>query len=186
MMNRSQLMKIHALLAAFILPVTVMFAVTGGLYTWGIKGSYNNDVFEISLDAPLSKDSDALVNLINTQLQQRDISQPEGEPKVKSFGSHFRLEWTGSSKDVILEPSENPQIATLTIKHTTWYRNLVQLHKAKGGTAFKVYAAVFATALGLLLVSGFIMAMQTPKLRTPTMVSSLIGLLSFIAFISLS
>lgn len=185
-MNRSQLMKIHALLAAFILPVAVMFAITGAFYTWGIKGSYNNESYEIKLDAPLLADSNSLLNLVMAELQSRNISEPEGKSKLKSFGSHFRLEWTGSSKDVILEPGENKQVAILTIKHTTWYRNLVQLHKAKGGTAFKVYAVIFAIALGLLLISGFIMAMQTPKLKIATLASSLIGFISFIAFISIS
>ena len=37
-LNRSALMKAHALLAAFILPVAIMFFVTGALYTWGKKG----------------------------------------------------------------------------------------------------------------------------------------------------
>ena len=105
---------------------------------------------------------------------------------MKTFGSHYRLEWTGSSKDLILEPEENDLTAKLTIKHTSWYRNLVQLHKAKGGTAFKVYAVIFAVALGILLLSGFIMAWQTPKLKSATIAASLIGLISFVAFIAIS
>ena len=64
------------------------------------------------------------------------------------------LEWTGSSKDVILEPTDKKLIAKLTVKHTTWYRHLVQLHKAKGGNPFKVYAAILAISLALLLASG--------------------------------
>jgi hypothetical protein len=44
------------------------------------------------------------------------------------------------------------------IKNTSWHRQFVQLHKAKGGALFKVYATAFATALLLLLISGFTMA----------------------------
>ena len=185
-MNRLQLMKIHALLAAFILPVTVMFAVTGALYTWGIKGSYTDDVYIVDLDEPLTADVSVLTKFAESELKSLDISAPEGKPKLKTLGSQFRLEWTGSSRDLILEPGDNTQVAKLTIKHTSWYRNLVQLHKAKGGTAFKVYAVIFAVALGLLLISGFIMALQTPKLKSATLASSLIGFVSFIAFIELS
>ena len=185
-MNRLQLMKIHALLAAFILPTVIMFAVTGSLYTWGIKGSYTDDVYEVNLNEPLSADATALTKLAESELKALDISAPEGKPKLKTFGSHFRLEWTGSSKDLILEPTDNDRVAELTVKHTSWYRSLVQLHKAKGGVPFKIYATIFAVALGMLLVSGFIMALQTPKLRSTTLVSTLIGFISFIAFISLS
>ena len=185
-MNRLQIMKIHALLAAFILPVAVMFAITGSMYTWGIKGSYSNDVYNIELKQALTADVAALTKLAESELKSINISVPEGKPKLKTYGNHFLLEWTGSSKDLILEPSDNEQLARLTIKHTSWYRNLVQLHKAKGGTAFKVYAAIFATALGLLLVSGFIMAWQTPRLKAATITSALIGIISFTAFIAFS
>ena len=185
-MNRLQLMKIHALLAAFILPVAVMFAITGALYSWGIKGSYTNEVHKIDLTEPLSNDITVLTKLAEAELSTLNMTAPEGKPKLKTFGSHYRLEWTGSSKDLLLEPADNGLMAKLTIKHTSWYRNLVQLHKAKGGTAFKVYAVIFAVALGMLLLSGFIMAWQTPKLKSATFASTLIGFISFAAFISIS
>lgn len=185
-MNRLTLMKTHALLAAFILPVAIMFGVTGSLYTWGIKGNYSNEVHSIELREPLKPDASSLTKLAQSQLEVLNIPTPEGKPKLKIYGSHFLLEWTGSSKDLILEPGDNPQTAKLTVKHTNWYRNFVQLHKAKGGTAFKVYAAVFAIVLGLLLISGFMMAWLTPKLRVATLASSGIGFIAFISFFLLS
>ena len=185
-MNRSKLMQAHVLLAAFILPVAALFAITGSFYTWGIKGSYSNDVYEIALIKPLSADAAALTKLADSELKNLNITAPEGKPKLKKYGSHYLLEWTGSSKDLILEPTENDLVAKLTIKNTSWYRNLVQLHKAKGGTPFKFYAVIFAVSLGLLLISGFVMAWQMPKLRTAAIVSFLIGVISFIAFLATS
>jgi hypothetical protein len=76
------------------------------------------------------------------------------------IGSSFKLEWTGSNIDVVVEPTLQPLIAKLQIKNTSWHRQFVQLHKAKGGALFKVYATAFATALLLLLISGFTMAWQ--------------------------
>lgn len=182
-MNRMQLMTVHALLAAFILPVAMMFAITGSFYTWGIKGSYSENVHKIVLSKPLSADTAALTRLAESELEYLNISTPEGKPKLKKSGGDYYLEWTGSSKDLILKPTGNDLVAKLIIKDTSWYRYLVQLHKAKGGTAFKVYAVIFAIALGLLLLSGIMMALQVPKLKTATIVSSLIGFISFIAFI---
>ena len=186
MINRMILMKAHALLAAFILPVAVMFIVTGALYTWGVKGSYTNETYEIELSTPVQPDLNALTSLARLQLENLDTSYPEGQPKLKVYGSHFLLEWTGSSKDVILEPTGSELIAKLTVKHTSWYRSFVQLHKAKGGIVFKVYAALLAISIGALLISGFIMAWQTPKLKRFTLITSIVGLFSFIIFVFLS
>jgi len=185
-MNRQILMKAHSLLAAFILPAALMFMITGALYTWGYKGSYNNEVYEIALVEPVRADLNGLQAIAVSELETRELSAPEGKPKVKKYGSHFLLEWTGSSKDVILEPTSDPLIAKMTVKDTTWYRTLVQLHKAKGGTLFKVYAVVFSLVLALLLLSGFIMAWQLPRLRTATMAATILGLLTFVAVVWLS
>ena len=186
MMNRMILMKAHSVLAAFILPVALMFIVTGALYTWDIKGNYTNTVYEIPLSKPIQSEVGELTNLAQLELDKLSAHYPEGQPNLKVYGSHFLLEWTGSSKDVILEPTDNALIAKLTVKNTSWYRNLVQLHKAKGGIAFKVYAVIFAIFIVALLISGFIMAWQTPKLKRMTLLASLGGLCSFMIFVYLS
>lgn len=181
--NRSTLMKAHALLAAFILPVAIMFFVTGALYTWGIKGGYDTTAHELHLKKPIQGELDELVALVKKELKRQDIETPSGQPKIKRIGSSFKLEWTGSSMDIIMEPTSQPLIAKLEIKNTSWHRQFVQLHKAKGGTPFKVYAAAFATALLLLLITGFIMAWQTPKLRKLTIASALLGAALFIIMV---
>ena len=182
-LNRLTLMKAHALLAAFILPVAIMFFVTGALYTWGIKGGYDTTIHELQLKKPLQNDLSALVTIARDELKRQNISTPSGQAKIKTVGTSFMLEWTGSDKDIVLVPTSQPLIAQLEIKNTSWYRQFVQLHKAKGGEIFKVYAAVFATALLLLLMTGFIMAWQTPKLRKLTLISAALGIVAFISMV---
>jgi hypothetical protein len=160
-----------------------MFMITGALYTWGYKGSYENEVYEVPLSQPLSADLVGLKSRLEAELASREIGTPEGQPRVKTYGSHFLLEWTGSSKDVIFEPTGDPRFAKLTVKNTTWYRALVQLHKAKGGTAFKVYAGFFALIVALLLLSGYMMAWQMPKLRVPTALATVLGLVTFFVMV---
>ncbi len=96
------------------------------------------------------------------------------------------LEWTGSHRDVILEPTKNPLIVKLKIKETRWYRRFVQLHKAKGGILFKVYAAAFASALFLILITGFLVAWQSPKLRKLTLFSASLGVVAFFIIVTSS
>lgn len=185
-LNRPRLMKVHTILAAFILPVAIMFFVTGAFYTWGIKGGYETAVYNLDLEKPIDGEVSVLVALVKETLKQQNIATPSGDAKVKRIGHSFMLEWTGSKKDIVLEPTKNPLIAKLTIKKTSWYRQFVQLHKAKGGTPFKVYAAIFATILLLLLMTGFMMAWQTPKSRKLTLLSASLGLAVFFAMVIFS
>ncbi len=179
-LNRSTLMNMHALLAAFILPAAIMFLLTGALYTWGIKGDYETTTYELHLKAPIEAELTELLALAKKELEKQNKTIPSGQAKIKKIGDAFKLEWTGSNMDVILEPTSQPLIAKLKIKNTSWYRQFVQLHKAKGGVPFKVYAAVFATALLLLLISGFMMAWSAPKLRKRTLVSASLGIVVFV------
>lgn len=177
--NRITLTKIHMILAAFMFPVALMFLVTGGLYTWGVSGSYDSADYTVQLDKPLTKDDAALTQLVRTELAKRDITEPTGKPRVRSVADGFQLEWTGSKRDVLLEPTADPLMAKLTVKETTWYRNLVQLHKAKGGLVFKVYAAALAIALFLMLATGFLMAWSIPKFRRLVNISAATGIVAF-------
>ena len=185
-LNRSVLMKAHAALAAFILPVAIMFFVTGAFYTWGVKGSYETTAHEVHLQKHIQSDLAELVTLATKELKKQNVEVPTGQAKIKKIGNAFMLEWTGSNRDVILEPTANPLIAKLKIKDTSWYRQFVQLHKAKGGGLFKVYAAVFAIALLCILITGFIMAWQTPKLRKLTLLSASSGIVAFIVMLVFS
>ena len=105
---------------------------------------------------------------------------------MKTGGTSFKLEWTGSDKDVVLEPTADSLSAKLTVKDTTWYRHLVQLHKAKGGQLFKVYAAVLAVSLAIILFSGFLMAWQVPKYRKLAAIFSTAGIGTFLLMVSAS
>lgn len=182
-MNRQLLMKIHMLLAAFMLPVAIMYPVTGALYTWGIKGDYETTSYQLKLEQPLMKNKEKLVELARRELLLKEIPLPSGKSKIKTIGHSFQLEWTGSNLDIILEPGPEKLLAVLKVKQTSSYRHLVQLHKAKGGILFKVYAAVFATALLTLLLTGLLMALQIAKFRLPVLLSLCSGIAMFMAMI---
>jgi hypothetical protein len=184
LLNRVTLMKIHMLLAAFIFPVALMFLITGGLYTWGVKGAYVSDVYMIELAQPLTQDQPELQALVERELRERSIDFPSGAAKVKKGGTSFQLEWTGSARDVVLAPTPDGTMAELTIKETTWYRHLVQLHKAKGGQLFKIYAAILAVSLFTILLSGFVMAWQIPKYRRLALVFSILGICMFLLMVT--
>lgn len=184
--DRTVLLKLHLVLAALVLPVTVMFAVTGALYTWGVKGDYVTAKHPLKLGAPAPADKSALVVLVMAALAERDLAPPTGTPAVKETPKGAVLEWTGSQRDITLEPGEQPGEMLLTVKETDTLRHFVQLHKAKGGIAFKAYAAFFALVLVLVLASGVLMAVQMPKYRALLLGSAGAGLVLFVAMVLVS
>jgi hypothetical protein len=185
-MQRTTLMKTHIVLAAFILPVALMYFVSGALYTWGVKGGYENTDYELTLTEPLQTEHAILHDFVVAQLTERDIAVPSGHSKIKKGGTSYKFEWTGSALDVVLSPTFDPLKAKLTVKKTSAYRQLVQLHKAKGGTPFKVYAVVLVVSLLLLLLSGVMMAWQLPKYRPLLFTSLGAGVVVFAAMVMLS
>jgi len=184
--NRGVLTKIHLAIACFIFPVALMFPITGALYAWNVKGSYITETHDLALTQALVKDAKQLQLLVMQELDKQSLDYPSGKAKIKSAGTSWYFEWTGANRDVTLEPTAAANSAQLKIKTTTWYRHLVQLHKAKGGQLFKGYAALFAMGLLTLLASGFIMAWQVPRFRQLAGMSSVLGILVFALALGLS
>lgn len=176
---RKLLIRVHVLIAGFFLPVGVMFLITGAFYTFSLSGNYNTRTYDLTLQQPISPDLAALVTLATTELQNRQIGLPTGKAGIRKVGSSWQLEWTGANRDVLLAPAADPNMVKLTVRDTTPYRRLVQLHKAKGSLAFKLYAAAWATGLLILFVSGLALAWTIPSARRWAIGSLAAGLLVF-------
>ncbi len=183
--TRSLIIKLHLLIAAFMFPAIVMFLGTGALYTWGITGDYVDTEYRVALSAPLTDDKDALTQVATAELARLDIAQPSGSPSVRSVGDAFRFEWSGANRDVHLAPTDDPAVALLTVKETTIHRRLVQLHKAKGTTLFKIYASFLAFSLFMLVASGLIVSLITPAYRSMTLWASGVGAVLFVSAVML-
>lgn len=183
---RKQLIVLHTVLAAFFLPMGIMYAITGGLYGLGIKGGYNTVETEIKLDAPLDGELSTLVKLAEDELNKQNISHPTGGASVKKGGTSYYFEWTGAVRDVQLHPTEDPLVATLKVKDTNTHRYFVQLHKAKAGTVFKWFAAVWMVGLILLFLTGGVMAFVARPYRKLAVISATAGCAVFVGLALLS
>lgn len=181
-MQRKTIIKIHTALAAFFLPMGIVYAVTGGLYTWGITGKYDRQDVTLELAEPLPAELSALVALAEREVQARGLDVPTGKAGIKKSGTSFHFEWTGSRRDIQIHPTAEPNRAVLRLMDTTPHRFFVQLHKAKGGNAFKVFAAMWAVGLvGLFLSGGAIAFLAKPYRRLATL-SAGAGVVCFVLF----
>lgn len=179
------LTTIHLLLAAFFLPIAVMFALTGALYTVSIKGSYVESSRTLELSEPLTPQLGSLTRVVEKALEAEGVASPSGAASVKKSGTSFELEWTGAARDVLLKPTADPLRATLIVKETTPWRHLVQLHKAKGSDVAKAISVLWAAGLVVILFSGLLMAWKVPAYRRKAIAAGSAGLLTFVLYVLL-
>lgn len=183
---RKQLIVIHTALAAFFLPMGIMYAVTGGLYGLGLKGHYDTQTVSLQLDQPLDGELSTLVKLAEDELAKQNVDPPSGSAKIKTGGTSYYFEWTGAVRDVQLHPTDDPLVAEFKIKDTDAQRYFVQLHKAKGGEVFKWFAAVWMVGLVALFLTGGVMAFAARPYRKLAVVASMAGVAAFVVFAMLS
>lgn len=183
---RKQLIILHTVLAAFFLPMGIMYAITGGLYGLGLKGGYETVETQLTLDAPLDGELSTMVKLAEDELGRQDINPPTGSASVKKGGTSYFFEWTGAVRDVQLHPTDDPLVATFKVKDTDVQRYFVQLHKAKAGTVFKWFAAVWMVGLVLLFITGGVMAFMAKPYRKMAMIATAAGCIAFVGLALLS
>lgn len=184
-MNRAFLTKLHLALAAFMFPAVLMFLVTGALYTWGNKGDWYEESAVVELSQPLAEQSEGdITSLAVQQLVERDLPIPSGALTIE-MGEGASLTWNGARSEIELKSAEDSLTAQATIREASFHRWLVQLHKAKGSTFFKVYATALAAVLFLLVASGLVMGLQSKPMRRLTLTSGALGVLAFGGFVAL-
>ena len=185
-MNRAFLTKLHLVAAAFMFPAILMFLVTGALYTWGNKGNWNEIDTTVQLAQPYGElDETALRGVALEALESNGLPEPSGSPSFSGEGADSSLSWTGARSEAAVTSTDDPMVAQVEMKGASLHRLFVQLHKAKGSTAFKLYATALAIVLFLLVLSGVIMGLQVKALRKLTLTTSAVGLVAFAGFVML-
>lgn len=182
-MNRALLTKLHLAFAAVMFPAMLMFLITGALYTWGNKGAWHEESASVALNQPLTTQSAGdMTSFAVQQMVERDLPIPSGKLTVKE-GTDASLTWNGARSEISIQQGNDPLVANVDVKEASLHRWLVQLHKGKGSTAFKVYASFLALVLFLLVASGIVMGLQVKSMRRLTLGSGAIGLIAFLTFV---
>lgn len=175
------MVSIHVLTAGFFLAAAIMFAVTGGLYTFGIKGGYETEKFPMNLTLPADPSLPELEAEARKILSERGIAKPpSGSPGLRRVVTSWQFDWSGVDYEFSLEPTTTAGVYTAAIKKTDSHRFFVQLHKAKGGWPFKVLAGALAIGFVSLFAGGAMLAFSQPKLKRQFYVSFFIGTIVFI------
>lgn len=174
-MQRKLLVTIHLYLAAFITPLVLLVAFTGGLYILGVKGSVERTDVATLAQQNLAKPSEQTFEYVNGLLAQAGIEHRFDYVKTGSEAitrpttrTYYQLKQVGS--DIVVMRNE-PNLMS----------SLVELHKGHGPIMFRYFEALCALALLLVMLSGLYLGLQSPMLKKKTLVLSGAGLLVFVA-----
>ena len=179
--NSQVLRSFHAYLAMFFLPAVILFAVTGSLYIFGIKGDLNTKSYQIqlsqSLPRPLALNIEAQEKVMVDYAREHGIEVPEGKAQKGRMGVTLG---NPAGYHLVLIPDRTENSAELQVNQPGLYYKIVLLHKAKCGWVFKIFGVATGICLVLLYVSGIILIWKNIRLKNKALILCGIGLLAII------
>ena len=175
--QRMLVIKIHAVLACFFLPMAALYFISGGLYASGVQGDVDKQVYTLELASPFAPDLAQLSEVARAALQQRGLEPPGGDPAIKEKKGSYEYKWGDLRRQVVMEPTANPLQVELTYRQRSPLAQIMRVHKAEAGLPVKILSISMAIALLAILVSGVFLAYGLPKLRRTALLALGAGLL---------
>jgi len=180
MIKRYRIMQAHMLLAGFLLPIAILYFISGALYTLDIKGHIAKQQITLQLAQPFTPDLDRLTQITRQALLARKLPLPGDEPTLRKRHGTYELRWADLAHVVTLIPGRDTQTALLTVRERSLLTQIMRIHRAEAGTTFKVLAICLAAGLVIIFSTGAFMARTMPKLRRPILFAILSGSATFL------
>ena len=171
MLKRSQMIHVHMLLAALVLPVLLMYLISGMLYTFDVKGHIKKQKIDIILAQPVPLRLDALAAITEKSLLQHHLPIPEGEMSLKKKKTSYLFRWGDLKYAVSVKTTKNPKVLKMTVRERNFLTQVMRIHRAEAGVIFKVIPSILLIGMLLVLLSGIYMALSIPKFRKPVLYS---------------
>jgi len=169
MLKRSQMIHVHMLLAALVLPILLMYLISGMLYTFDVKGHIKKQKIDIILAQPVPLRLDALAAITEKSLVQHHLPIPEGEMSLKKKKSSYLFRWGDLKYTVSAETNKNAKVLKMIVRERGFLTQVMRIHRAEAGTAFKVIPSILFGGVLLVLLSGIYMALSISKFRKPVL-----------------
>ncbi|PHS71491.1 MAG: hypothetical protein COB23_00510 [Methylophaga sp.] len=161
-------MKLHAYLACFFLPLTVLYIFTGILHLFDIKGEVKNTFeYKIEISAGWPEQETVAKALVEHFLAKKNHF-PLPESYYPEEGLH---DWFGRKQEVLLLPTESPYQAKLVVKEHDFWLQLLLIHKGIAGKIFWILGLFFGIHLLISVISGVVLALQLPGLKSMSTLS---------------
>jgi hypothetical protein len=163
--QRMLIIKIHAILACFFMPMALLYFISGALYSFDIKGDVDKQVYTVALDRPFTPDLAQLSEYAKTALNQHELTQPTGNASITRKRRSSEYRWGDLQRLVVIEPTANPLEVKLVYRQRSPLTQLMRVHRAEAGSTIRLYSLSMVVSLILILGSGVFLAVGMPKLR---------------------
>ena len=166
---------LHLSVAAFLAPVVLLMAVSGGLYLFGIKGKVT--------ETPVDLAPGATLDLAATDLEAAVRQLLAGAGIEHHFEYLKREDGTLTTRPTsrvhyVLRVDQDGVRATRS--EPNLQKRLIELHKGHGPTAFKTLQKVVAAGLLVVVSTGFWLGLSAVGSRVRMAAIGGAGLLLFI------
>ena len=173
--RRSFWISLHLCVAAFLAPVVLLMAVSGGLYLLGIKGKVT--------ETPVNLGSGATLDLADADLETA-VRQLLADAGIKHRFEYLKREdgtlTTRPTSRVHYVLRVDQDGVRATRGEPNLQKRLIELHKGHGPTAFKTFQKILAAGLLIIVGTGFWLGLSAAGLRVRMAAISGAGLLLFI------
>ena len=175
------IIKVHAILACFFMPLTLLYFVSGGLYALDIKGSVEKQVYTVTLDRPFAPDLAQLSESITSALEQRSLALPSGSPAIRKKKNSYEYLWGDLQRQVMVQPTANPLQVEMVYRQRSPLTQLMRVHRAEAGSLIKALSLSMVVSLLFILGSGVFLAVGMPKLRRTALFALGAGFVAMLA-----
>ena len=166
---------LHLCVAAFLAPVVLLMAVSGGLYLLGIKGKVTEIPVDLAPGAALDLAAADLEGAVRQLLADAGIEhrfeylkREEGKLVTRPTSRlHYVLR---VEQDGVRATRSEPNLQ----------KRLIELHKGHGPLAFKTLQKFLAAGLLVIISTGFFLGLSASGLRVRMALISGAGLLVFL------
>lgn len=176
-MSRKTLITLHLYLAAFFAPILLLMAISGGLYLAGIHGDMQKGDAVFIAGATLNGSGEAKEAEVRALLEQAGLDSHF--EYIKERGDMIQTRPTSRDHYQIGIKPDGIEITAISPSLTA---SLMELHKGHGPRLFRVLLQIMAVGLVVVLISGVILGLQSPLLKTKTAGFTVAGLLAFVIF----
>lgn len=161
-------MKLHAYIACFFLPITLLYITSGMLYFFDIKGEAKSEQeFFITTELAWPESEQDAEKFVRQQLTgERFVELPEDYYLWE--GKH---DWYGHEREVLLKPTDKINVFEIHITEHDWIMQMLIVHKGFAGIYFKVFSVLFGIGLAFTILSGVIVTLQLPQLKKPALLA---------------
>jgi len=177
---RSQLIKLHLYVAAFLVPMLFIMSLSGILDLLDIEGEViKTQIYSTEQDA---LDFKSLTLHQDVRKILRHIKADTDFTKIK-IKKNKLYTYPNYTRHYAFKKKANRLNIYEYIPSLQW--KLMALHKGNGPAIYKIYQQVFVYGLFFVLLSGLWLGLTTPALRSKTLLVFLAGIVFYLFLVNL-